>query len=499
MNAIFNLSIVTILALATACKPPAAGTGSQAKADDTTRATMPILLATSDTPGQHYLYVTVPEGSVSTLRLCTTGTKEACAADPTQPTLTPIQVVNGMSFYASTSLDFAENTPIHLVGLDDTTVVQSRSFRLMRSNKTLTVVSPKEHQVFQRDTIDKGKVVVEVSLDGLTDGRYVQARVIGTALSNTAKAPGIWREGEVAPGATTAKVTVPSPAGGWFSVEVVLLDETRSRLLGHATIKAVGVGEVFIVAGQSNSTNCGWGPQRSNSDFLVTTDGDIWERKDDPQIGTHDASLCNKDNGHGGSNWPITGAILVKKYRVPVAFASTGYGGTAIKEWSPTAPSGPAGDDKNMSLFNYTARRAEQLRPGGIRAVLWHQGENDTKDKTTRADYTTGMTALIKGVREKSGSDTPWLIAVTSWCPANPSYGAGWAGDVSSEVTGAQEGLVADRAVTELYAGPSSDDIKERGTTALPQDCHFNEAGLKILGERWAEKIKVFLDAKLNR
>jgi hypothetical protein len=495
-----TLGLALVLAAA-GCKPPTPQSSGASKASaDEEAAGLPILIADSETNGEHYLYTTAPSTDVSKIRMCIGITAEQCQADRTQTDpshqqLNSLQSSGGQYLYASRSFAVRNDTQVTLLALSSTdAVIRSRTFRLMKSDTKIALRSPTEKQVFQRDTVNKGKIVVELDPSSAGNARFLQARVTGTALSNTARANGVWKEAEIATGAT--RLVLAAPAGGWFSVEAVLLDASRTQLLGRAVVKEVGVGEVFLVAGQSNSTNCGWGATTTTSDFVVSTDGASWQRGDDPQIGVHDDNLCNKENDHGGSNWPTTGAQLQAKYRVPIAFASTGFSGTSIAQWQPGATA-PKEDQKGKNLFEYTAARADQLAPGGIRAVLWHQGENDAKDGTKKEDYKTGLTNVIKGIREHTKTDTPWLIAVASWCEVG-AYGDEWKG-ASADVTGAQQEMVSLRVLPELYSGPSTDDLNQtyRGNAANVKDCHFNAAGLKEVGKRWGDRLETFLDAKL--
>lgn len=484
-----------LLTLLIACKPATAPT-SNASETAVEAQQLPIMVAAGESGGSYYLYTAAARDATS-VKLCTTGTLEQCQTDASAVAMTPFQLTSGKTIYASRSMALGEGSIVHLVASNGANTAQSRSLRFMKAEGELVLDAPKERQVYQRDTVDKGKIQVQLR-SVPPEARYLQARVTGTALSNNAVAPGQWQETELG-GSGAQKISINAPAGGWFSVEIVVLDQSKTRLLGRALVKEVGVGEVFLVAGQSNSTNCGRAPQRVDSDFVVSTDGEKWQRGDDPQLGTHDDHLCNNSNGntHGGSNWPVTGTALAKKYRVPVAFASTGYSGSALAEWLPTVTAPPANDNKNMSLFAYTAKRAEQLSMSGYRAVLWHQGENDAKDNTPRATYEAGMITLIRGLRERTKVETPWLIAVASWCAPN-SYGPEWKG-ASADVTAAQEALVSSRALPELFSGPATDDLDQtyRGHSSAPQDCHFNDRGLKEVGQRWTQKIEALLTAKM--
>ena len=111
------------------------------------------------------------------------------------------------------------------------------------------------------------------------------------------------------PGTRTVDATLPAPAGGWYRLEVRAL--RGKEVVAQAAVDHVGVGEVFVMAGQSNSTNCGSEKIGPKSGLVSTFSGRNWRPADDPQPGVHDHSA-------GGSPWPAFGDALAQKYRVPV-------------------------------------------------------------------------------------------------------------------------------------------------------------------------------------
>ena len=73
---------------------------------------------------------------------------------------------------------------------------------------------------------------------------------------------------------------VPAPAGGSYAVELRALN-------GHATIALlnvphVGVGEIFLISGQSNATNYGEVAQTTQTRMVATFDGAAWRIADNP-------------------------------------------------------------------------------------------------------------------------------------------------------------------------------------------------------------------------
>jgi hypothetical protein len=144
------------------------------------------------------------------------------------------------------------------------------------------------------------------------------------------------------------------------------------------------VGEVFVVAGQSNSTNYGEAQQVTETGRVATFSGEAWRLANDPQPGV-------QDNSKKGSFIPSFGDALYRRYRVPIGVASVGRGSSSVRHWLP--PGEPVevmpvmkmyivrGPDETLTndgtLFNGMMTRIGQLGVHGFRAVLWHQGESD--------------------------------------------------------------------------------------------------------------------------
>src|SRR5207248_715339 len=116
------------------------------------------------------------------------------------------------------------------------------------------------------------------------------------------------------------------PAGGWYRLEIRAVDAQTSRNV--VVINHVGVGEVFVVAGQSNSSNYGAERQKVQSGLVVNFDGAQWRIADDPQPGVQDRS--NK-----GSFIPAFGDALAARFHVPIGVACVGCGSTSIRQWLP--------------------------------------------------------------------------------------------------------------------------------------------------------------------
>jgi hypothetical protein len=278
--------------------------------------------------------------------------------------------------------------------------------------------------------------------------------------------PETWREVPLTDKARSFEAIVPAPAGGWYKVELRALK--GGKVIGQMTVDHVGIGEVFIGAGQSNSTNCGQEKIQQKSGMVASFSGTGWQLGDDPQPGVH-------DNTAGGSYWPAFGDAMFEEYQVPIGVASTGHSGTSVNQWAP-------GSD----LCRWTTGRMNQLGKNGFRAVLWHQGESDVA--MPPEEYVRKMTALIQETQKSAGWEVPWFVAQVSY--HNPN-------SVSFPNPRAAQKKLWETGVA--FEGPDTDTLTGDNRDEGGKGIHFSPKGLRAHGKMWAEKVAVYLDKELAK
>src|SRR5262249_47474710 len=116
-----------------------------------------------------------------------------------------------------------------------------------QSSPHLTISSPLEYQVFQRTTRLHGAIIVRASAPAAT---RVEARVEGASIAGPL--PGRWQRLERDRERSEFSGQIPVVAGGFYRVEVKAITSVGQPTL--ITVANVGVGEVFVISGQSNST-----------------------------------------------------------------------------------------------------------------------------------------------------------------------------------------------------------------------------------------------------
>ncbi|MBX3427888.1 MAG: DUF4185 domain-containing protein [Pirellulales bacterium] len=325
----------------------------------------------------------------------------------------------------------------------------------------LELYSPREYQVVQRSSLERGACLVSGRV--VVEADAIEFRVTGN--SRFGELPGGWRPARLTPDTGGFAQRIALPAGGWYSFE--LRARQGDKIVAETKVERFGVGEVFVGAGQSNSTNCGQFPTKQTSGMVASFGGNRWQLGDDPQLGVADRST-------GGSFWPALGDALYQRYQVPIGVATTGFGGTSVDQWQ------PEGD-----LFPWTMTRIRQLGPGGFRALLWHQGESDVA--LSADEYYGKIARVIRASRTEAGWQIPWFVAQATYHNVERPQSEG--------VRAAQQRLWDEGLA---LRGPDTDALQEEYRDLDGKGIHFNPRGLRRHGEMWAELVTPFVDRELG-
>lgn len=350
----------------------------------------------------------------------------------------------------------------------------------------LRLTSPLDYQVAQRSSPGKGLVRItgELSEKLPAADAVIEVRL----LSERQNTPWLRVGGSVT--GRTLKGTVEAPAGGWWKLEVRV--SQAGKEVAHGSVAHVGIGEVFVIAGQSNSANHGEEKQTTKTLRVASFDGQAWRIADDPQSG---------GSGGGGSFVPAFADTVVEKENVPVGIIACGIGATSVREWLPkgaTFPNPPTLVSRVEQLPNgqwvskgaaYEAFKArmKSVGPQGFRAVLWHQGESDANQQDTTRTlsgklYREFLEKLIRDSRRDIGWPAPWFVAQASYhVPGDEG---------SDDIRAAQASLWRDGLANE---GPDSDALKGKLRERDGKGVHFSGEGLRVHGAKWAEKVLPWL------
>ncbi len=189
------------------------------------------------------------------------------------------------------------------------------------------------------------------------------------------------------------------PVGGPYDIRLRIKpkDTAATEML---EIKDVLVGDVWILAGQSNMEGLGRlpGPKPINEVRCFYMDDrwapaedkihELWKAVDQVH---HGYGACDRGVVGVGPGVPF-GQEMFRLTGVPQGVISCAHGGTSMQQWSPTLKR-----LKGKSLYGATIRRF--LKNGGkVAGVMWYQGCSDT-GPADAPHYTTRMKKLVAAFR----------------------------------------------------------------------------------------------------
>ncbi|KAK3279110.1 hypothetical protein CYMTET_12988 [Cymbomonas tetramitiformis] len=346
--------------------------------------------------------------------------------------------------------------------------------------------SPVDWQVFQRHVSEEGPVLISGRVDSPSFIGAVRICIYRQAEgSSPASVPseGILQSICATP---NFSFTITLPAGGWYTLKIFdasclsvgtgrlkykVASFKKSVLMGE--VKCFGVGEVFVTAGGSNSTNCGEARQQVKTAHVSAFTGRRWQPANDPQPGAQDQSTK-------GSCWPAFGDSVYSRLKVPIGLVCTGETGASVDGWQPDINQG--GVRISGEQYAYLLGFLKLLGPGGFRALMWHQGEVDAYDCATSKEYYSSLVNMIQSIKQEVRWDFPWFVAQASYRPGNGATEA---------ICFAQRKSWTDGVALE---GPDTDTLTGAYRNQGGYGIHMSEMGQVALGRMWADKIIGYLE-----
>lgn len=346
----------------------------------------------------------------------------------------------------------------------------------------IKLTSPQNRAVYQRNGFGFSAVTVAGSYDKQVD--KIEARLIPIqAGQGTDTDFQDWRTIKTLP-LNGNFHTVMSVKQGWYRLEV--RGSLNGTIIGDVvSVDRVGVGEVFVIAGQSNAE----GVDAVSGVFIDNDRVNCLSTLNNVESGgTNYISLSPfsqlqtssriAPRGRNAWCWGRLGELLVNRLNVPVMFFNVAFNGTTSTAWAQTA-------NGNFTLNPYIGGVYANRLPYqnmsdvlkyfvpelGIRAILWCQGESDNANNISAFNrapdeqtYLSNIQTVINKTRSESGKNNlAWVISLTSYN----------LGVTDPKIIRAQQALVQQPNVIQ---GPSTDVIqpvdRQEGvhfTTGLPQ------------------------------
>ncbi|WP_238805364.1 NPCBM/NEW2 domain-containing protein [Emticicia aquatica] len=294
--------------------------------------------------------------------------------------------------------------------------------------------------------------------------------------------------------------SVANVPGGWYNIEV--RGKMNGNIVGTTNINKVGVGEVFIIAGQSNAQG-----REGDQGEVGATDERVVSHNEvswfDAGLGQCDIKFPNyptfsqitsasgtrsylSKTGQNPWCYGKLGDNLVNKLGVPVAFFNSGAISTSSVNWKESSDGSPTNNHySNVQYCNAVGVPYSGLKRVlnyyasifGVRAILWHQGETDNYMTNTGSNYISNINYVINKSRTHLGQNIPWVISRATVFDKNANGGSG---NSSSTIINAQNSVI--NSSNKIFSGPYTDDILGSNRS---DEVHFYGSGLIELANRW--------------
>lgn len=341
-------------------------------------------------------------------------------------------------------------------------------------------------------TVEKGLVPYQVvqcgdggnatfALSGATNAAgTLQARVSGVQKEILP-----WADlGKVAGGAWQGSIS-GVPAGGPYRVELRLCDDAGTAI-ETASIPEVLVGDVWVLAGQSNMQGVGNRIDVEQPHPLVHTFAMSyeWRLAEEPlhtlaespdsvhsnhptEEERQNAIKAWRDGAKGAGLGIAFAKEMVARTGRPVGLIASAHGGTSMAEWDPARKA-----EDGASLYGSMCKQVEAAG-GKVRGVLWYQGESDA-NVDAQPVYCEKMKQLLAAMRTDTGMPSLpfYYVQLSRYAGVNVAAFPRW-----NEIQADELALEADLAPCGV--APAVD-------LALDDGIHIGTPGLKVLGYRLA-------------
>ncbi|MBD2700007.1 DUF11 domain-containing protein [Spirosoma sp. BT702] len=339
------------------------------------------------------------------------------------------------------------------------------------------------------------RLVVQRGLDG--NGRlYVSGRLTGNVdrveaqLTPVSGGQGVATGWQVVQDNPTNNLFMGyvTGAGGWYVLTI--RTSVGNNVTAQATVVPVGIGEVFITAGQSNARGLGIGDNDlgTNTDRVNAIDSinhyyppgnqPLFSSGDPFPLPNFKALTATRKifpMAESSWGWGELGDYIVNRYNVPVAFYVAGWDGSTVENWSSTADGVPTCNRYNCNanwpnLQPYTNLKnilGYYASISGARVILWNQGEAEFDfpgGPSSVNDYVPRLTNVIQKSRQDfGGRNIPWMVARVSFD-----------GSSTRPSVIAKQNEVINTGGLNVFAGPDNDAIINRNAGNV--DVHFRNA-----------------------
>jgi hypothetical protein len=333
---------------------------------------------------------------------------------------------------------------------------------------------PSDWQIIQRNGHGLGEFTISGTWSTDQKQFWIQARLVDEQTNAPVTQHLDWQDAAL--DITNEKFTLTFkeiPAGGLYRVETRVkrpfANDTRAMRGDY--IHHLGVGDIYVVAGQSNASGTGKGPVLDGPQLgvHVFANDEQWKIAmhplEDATHTLHPITITSVFHGH--SPWLAFAKRILSATGIPVGLIPTALGGSPISMW--VTDSGEPGVlfENMMDMVNKAG--------GKVAGVLWHQGESDAwcgdEPMSQYADRFEKLVSLFR--RELHDPKLPVFTGQLNGFVGDQSYPCNW-----SRMRELQRKLA--QTMDRVYMAVTIDCL-------MSDEVHNNSAGCVLAGERYAD------------
>ncbi len=323
-----------------------------------------------------------------------------------------------------------------------------------------SLTSPSAYQIYQRNGSNQANISITGTFVASTT-HDIEARFNG----------GTWVTIATAANGSGFSGTLSNQAVGQGALEVRFVDDISKNY----SLAYVGIGDVFVIAGQSNAVGVTSAALQTYSHATLKAglfgNDYHWRELVDPTdsaVGQVDSVSDDTGMAANGSYWPLLATSIMASTGLPVAFVPTAKSATAILPWLP-------GSDHQDRTTLYGSMVYRSLQVGGVKAILWHQGESDAtiNNFTGATTYNSRLDTLANAIA--TDLNVKLISAKIHKWDSAPSTSQENVDEINGAIVEAEGDNI------NVLAGPNFDS-----PTRVTSGLHFNTASeLQDAADRW--------------
>lgn len=285
----------------------------------------------------------------------------------------------------NTTSSFNEDVTNHGFLRQATTTIAFDNFNITDNTRSIAITSPTSYQIFQRNGSDQANISISGTYEGTPTA--IETSWDGGAYSTI----------DASPAGGTFSGTLSNQPVGQGTLTVRFTNDTS--VTNSST--NVSIGDVYIVAGQSNAqgriTNAQSYSHATYQASMFQEGGSAWLELQDPTDGDVASSDYN-------SVWPLLATLIMADQDVPVGFITAADGGTTLVEGTPDWRKGDVSyEDLITTVSNSNVNDAK--------AILWLQGESEILATPVQSEYQTALSLMLDNMQTDLGFASIPLIA----------------------------------------------------------------------------------------